>query len=182
MSDRRYFVMDEEKSKAFWARYQEALKPGEKAMQEFLKEYGADNTWVSQGLGGESVVGLVFNEHPGERKGFKFERRHTEQGFVYVAFPDRRYKEGKALQKGMGTLNSTLGRAACFSGWAADELGMYCERIGDGHISVSAAGYQKGRVILAVPVPNEGREPGFPSIHPDLTEIKKSEFVAITEE
>ncbi|MFJ5538597.1 DUF5420 family protein [Vreelandella titanicae] len=182
MSERRYFVMDEDKSTAFWQRYKEALKPGEEAMKAFLEEFGADNTWVSQGLGGESVIGLVFNSEPKNCKWLRVEKKHIDTGYVYVAFPNRRYLEGKHLQKQIGLLNTAMGRAADFSSWASHELGMYAERIGDGHISVSVAGYQKGRVILAVPMPNEGREPGFPAIHADLTEIKKSEFIALTEE
>lgn len=181
MSDRRYFVMSEEKSANFWARYQEAVKPGQEAMSAFIEEYSADNVWVSQGLGGESVVGLVFNNHPGDKKGLKIKRKHTSDGYVFVATPNRRYKEGKQLQKQIGLLNSKRGRAADYSNWAINELGMQSERMTDRYLSVSAAGYVKKQVVLSVPAPNF-RDQEFPTIHPDLTEIKKSEFIALTEE
>ena len=180
MTERRYFVMSEEKSTEFLARYQEAQEPGKKATKEFLAEFGADNTWVCNGMSGEHVIGLVYNEKP-DCKWLKVEgQRHNDKA-IWVAYPNRRYLEGKHLDKQIGLLNSKRGYASDYSTWAVKELGMQSERMADRYLSISVAGYVKKRVVLSVPVPN-CREQQFPSIHPDLTEIKKSEFIALTEE
>ena len=50
-----------------------------------------------------------------------------------------------------------------------------------GFMSHAAAGYVKDQVVVSVPVPNPEQEE-FPEIHSDLIEIKKSQFVALTEE
>lgn len=180
---RRYFVMDKEKSAQFMERFDQLKKPFNDALKALVDEHGANDCWVSRSsFSGDRVIGLVYNTEPNEAKWLKVEKQRHEGKHLYVVTPNRRYKEGKHLARQLEEVNSMRGRTSNFSVWACQDLEMQCERITDRCMHHSVAGFVKGQVVVSVPVPYEGDEDKFPAVHADLVEVKKSEFIALTEE
>ena len=180
-SARRYFVMSKEKSSAFMAEFDQAQAPRKEACKSLMESYRADSLMVSRSnLSGEIVQGLVFNYEPEHRRGWKVEKVVLGGDWCWKVTPNRRFKEGKQLDRDIRSANS-VESASLFSPWAIDRLKMDAISFSSGAMHHAVAGYVKGQVIVSVPVPSTDQE-NFPEIHSDLVEIKKSQFVALTEE
>ena len=178
---RRYFVMSKEKSSAFMAEFRDAKAPRQDAYKKLMEKYQADTLMVSRSsLSGERVQALVFDEEPEPHRGWKVEKVVFDGKWSWQVTPDRRFKEGKQLDRDISATNA-VDAASLFSPWAIERLKMGTLVFSSGFMSHAAAGYVKDQVVVSVPVPNPEQEE-FPEIHSDLTEIKKSQFVALTEE
>jgi hypothetical protein len=178
---RRYFVMSKEKSSAFMAEFRDAKAPRQEAYKKLMEKYQADNLMVSRSdFSGERVQALIFKEMPEQRRGWKLEETILDGEWGWKASPNRRFKEGKQLACDISAVNN-VDAASLFSPWAIERLKMGTLVFSSGFMSHAVAGYVKDQVVVAVPVPNLEQEE-FPEIHSDLIEIKKSQFVALTEE
>jgi hypothetical protein len=146
-----------------------------------VSKYGADAAWG----GRAELSALAFNHDPsvtpGMKEGFLRPKIHTSDGQRYaVYYPDKRYKEGKSLArelKGVGSFN--------FSDCIVEKLGLTCSVFGqlDGRsvrCSTSAGCYGE-RIVVRLPSGGDSR-PQEIAMPPFLREIKRSEFVAISEE
>ena len=178
----RYFVAEGEIAESIKAEVKAEKEAHFARLSDLIKKYGADCAW-----GGSrthlSAIGYTHKEgaKPGMKEGFlrpKIERSNGEEYAVY--YPDKRYKMGKEIVKDLhsvGTFN--------FSDSVTKKLGCYCDCFGtlDGRMvrAMSAAGQYADRLVIRIPTGGDTRPRDF-EIPPGLREIKKSEFIAITEE
>ena len=178
--NRRYFKMDKDNSAELELRYDDLRKPRQDACNALAAKYGADGVLITDGsqLFPSRIMGLMFEVRPENQDGLKFEMVEVRGHTKWKASPDRRYKAGKALAADIRAAEKVAG-AETFSRWAVEETGMANEGHTDGKIHLSVAGMAKGCLVVSVPSPEGG---SFPEIDPRLTEIKKSEFIALTEE
>ena len=177
---RRYFVMSEEKSSAFMAEFEKAKAPRQEGYKKLMEAYQADSLLVSRSnFSGESVTALLFTEEPEKCGGWKVEKTVHGDEWSWSVVPDRRFKKGKQLASDIAEANS-IQAPSLFSPWAIEQLRMGSITFTSGAMHHAVAGFVGGRVVVSVPVPDPDQE--FPEIHADLVEIKKSEFIALTEE
>lgn len=178
---RRYFVMSKEKSSAFMAEFKQEKAPRQEAYKHLMEKHKADTLMVSRSeFSGERVTALAFNDEPKPRRGCKVEKIVINGEWCWQVTPNRRFKEGKELDRDIAAANN-VEAASLFSPWAIEQLKMGALVFSSGAMHHAVAGYVKDQVVVSVPVPNPEKEE-FPEIHPDLVEIKKSQFVALTEE
>lgn len=178
---RRYFMMSKEKSKAFIDDFEQGKAPRKEAYKQLMERYKSDSLMVSRSnFSGESVTALVFKDEPEQKRGWKVEKTILNDEWCWKVSPNRRFKEGKQLDRDIYEANS-VDTPSLFSPWATEILGMDVLAFSAGRMHHAVAGYVKGQVVVSVPVPNPGQGE-FPDIHPDLVEIKKSQFIAMTEE
>ncbi|EBU8701569.1 hypothetical protein DL072_26560, partial [Salmonella enterica subsp. enterica serovar Kokomlemle] len=107
---------------------------------------------------------------------------------LFEVRPDRRYSEGKQLATRLKEINEKLQALPPFSAWAVGALGCYADadyvNHGQQFTTWSAAGFfpEKKALVVRIPVGENGKQPLPGDMSPALIEIKRSEFIAITEE
>ncbi|ECI5749369.1 hypothetical protein D5P88_25895, partial [Salmonella enterica subsp. enterica] len=100
----------------------------------------------------------------------------------------RRYSEGKQLATRLEGVNEKLQELPLFSDWVVRKLGCYAEasyvKGGQQFTTWSGAGFysEKKALVVRIPVGEKGEKPLPADMSKALTEIKHSEFIAITEE
>jgi hypothetical protein len=181
---RKYYVGEEETSKQEIQAWRDAQKPYRDAMKGLKAKYGNENVWVSRSSFGETVKGLLFGERPEDKKGWKIMRIPTDDGPRHLVEPDRRYKVGKELAEDMRQVNKLAGENAAFSTWFISRNKLDFSKLSGRAMHVSAAGFLENKVIVTIPAPDSGLsgDEQYPDIPAWLHEIKKSEFIALTEE
>lgn len=122
---------------------------------------------------GNQVVGFAYDRNCDLPKGLRWDKKNGHRG---MAVPDRRLKEGKAIQK-------RLESPACpsswdFNHWILGDKAMYV--LGphpNGHSSsIGIVGFEHlgGDWVLKVPVPDKGKAPAPIDAEP----MKRSEYWA----
>ncbi len=178
----RYFVAEGEEAEAVKKEAAEEKKEFFARVNKLLEKYAADCAWGGAKSSPAAIGFLHKNgDKPEMKDGFlrpKIERSDRENYAVY--YPDRRYKVGKAILedlKAVGCFN--------FSDFVTKKLGCYCDCFGilNGQMvrAVAAAGLYGDVVVVSIPTQGDNLKKDI-TVPPSLREIKKSEFIAITEE
>lgn len=135
--------------------------------------------------GNDSIVGLVLKGHGHERRGFKSENI-TEDGQKYTILkPKGTFKEAKRFKSMSAMYLRLVGEAPSFSNYVVNKLGLtstICAPHPGGHghaMYYATAGVAKDHAVLIVP--HNDKYP-LPDEIPQFDKIKKSEFIALTEE
>ncbi len=181
----RYFVAEGDKAERVIKEGLEKVNAVRALRATFLEKHGADGTWERRH---QAPYGLVFNTEKCDgaaKPGYLKPERHSQDGTTYYAYRfDKRTTAGKALieeAKGMATFD--------FSTFAVKEFGIYrcltgrCDESRTGMaMYTSAAGIHKDKLVLSIPEGGEERQEQLRPIPPEFRELKKSEFIALTEE
>jgi len=181
----RYFVAEGDKAEHVMKEGLEKVNAVRALRAAFLKKHGADGTWEHRH---QAPYGLVFNADKCDgsaKTGYLKPERHSQDGTTYYTYRfDKRTKAGKALieeAKPMATFD--------FSTFAVKEFGVYRSLIGSCAESrtgmamyISAAGISKDKLVFSIPEGGEERQEQLRPIPPEFRELKKSEFIALTEE
>lgn len=182
---KRYFIAEGARAEGVIAYSNDRLQADQEKRREILAKWGATGTY---GYLRHAPYALLFDETHSERKpGFCAPDRQRNDGTVfYIHKPNKASKVGKALAEDLASL-----KPFDFSEYACQEFGVSHSVIGAHAESrsgcamySSAAGFYQKRIVFVIPFGGEtgmGR-PGDIEIPPDLREIKKSEFFALTEE
>lgn len=144
-------------------------------------KFGADAAW-----GGRSEITALAFKHeaqtkPEMKEGFLRPKIDTSDGQRYAVYaPDKRYKAGKDIAKELKDVG-----AFNFSAYLIEKLGVECRVFGqmDGRqvMVSSSAGHYGDRLVVRYPHGGDSR-PKEVVMPPFMREIKKSEFIAISEE
>lgn len=203
----KYFVTDEENTKTYLEKYDLVEKERNDLINAFIKKWECGTLLTRNGFNREIIYGLGtrikdedfcgMSKTPiPERRGIKGDITYIEcsdkkeSGWYFSYEPDRRYKEGKQLAKEIDELNEKLKSFPKFSTWIINELKAYSEAqeasreprsLGTHRIFHSRAGVAKEKLVVCMPY-NEEDEDDLPKLPDHFHEIKKSEFVALTEE
>lgn len=178
----RYFIAEGAKVESILAAGQILKTEAVERNSTCIQKYGADCTW---GGAHESPRAVGFahngNDKPVMREGFlkpKVER--CGDGKYAVYYPDKRYKSGKAIKQDL----DAVGRYH-FGDYITGKLGVDISVFGisNGRMvrATTWAGLYGETLVLRIPTGGDTRPRDF-VVPPTLREIKKSEFIAITEE
>ncbi|WFP48541.1 DUF5420 family protein [Methylomonas sp. EFPC3] len=171
MPEIKYFIAEGEKADRVANQGLEFANQKRKDRQEYLTEMGADAFYERER---SAPTGLAFAGADGsEKKGFKkpFQVEHESHKY-WVYQPNRQTTIGKQISarlKKLATFN--------FSNYAVTEFSVNVHKFDAGRLYFSVAGFYKSTLVFKIPF---GDDPV--TIPPDFREIKKSEFIALTEE
>lgn len=179
-ADRRYFVAEGPEAEAIKQKVLDTLTEQRRQHNELAEKYGADQ--VLRWNDGR-VAGFAFKAGPGdivERDGLKFDRRESNGDSEWLLYsPNKRSKLGKQIAADMAAIKGYSGSDEIVQHYGAYRISFVRHQGPTGQaMAISVAGIIKGTVVLSVPV-NE-QEPFDPPA--GLREIKKSEYIALTEE
>lgn len=180
----RYFVGNGEKAVALAKEAVDRMQRHQKACQDLRKAYGATHA-VQQynGIAGIAVE-VAEQTRPNHIEGFKFKDRHVSEKpgtELHGYAPDKRTATGRKFAAEAGA----IGRFDA-SGWLIAQLGAARYVVGYSSGSkTGAAMYQSSAGtlngdVLVLKVPVDPEDPFEPPTF--LREVKKSEWIAITEE
>lgn len=181
----RYFVAEGDKAERVIKEGLEKVNAVRALRAAFLDKHGADGTWE---LRHQAPYGLVFDAAKCDgaaKPGYLKPERHVQDGTTYYAYRfDKRTNAGKALieeSKGLATFD--------FSAFAVAEFGINRSLIGYCAESrtrmamyFSRSGIHKEKLLFTIPEGGEERQEQQPPIPAEFRELKKSEFIALTEE
>ncbi|HJW25153.1 MAG TPA: DUF5420 family protein [Rhodocyclaceae bacterium] len=181
----RYFVAEGEKAERVIEEGLKKVNAVRKVRADFMNKHGASGTWEYRH---GNPYGLCFDSDKCDgatKPGFLKPEKHTQEGVTYYAYKfDKRTNIGKELIKeaaGLATFD--------FSTFAVCEYGIYRSLIGAHKNSrtgmamyQSAAGISKGKLVFSIPEGGEERKEDLPPIPSEFRELKKSEFIALTQE
>ncbi|EBU8193932.1 hypothetical protein DLM41_03070 [Salmonella enterica subsp. enterica serovar Sandiego] len=188
---RRYFKLNEADSVKYHKEYQEKIgKPRKKAIRDFLSACNAASFVSYQHFGVEHISALLMRENVdcGRNKRTRSDSFDDDGQVLFEVRPDRRYSEGKQLAARLKEINEQLQELSLFSDWAVRKLGCYAEAFyvnrGQYLTTWSGAGFypEKKALVVRIPVGEKGEKALPADMSKALTEIKHSEFIAITEE
>lgn len=181
----RYFVAEGEKAERVIKEGLEKRKAISAQRSVFVEKYGADGT---SEYSYQAPHGLAFNANKcdgADKPGFLKPVRKTQDGVAYYEYRfDKRTKVGKAL------IEESAGLAFFdFSMFAVREFDVRRVLIGSSSRSrtgsamyQSVAGICKGKLVFKIPEGGEERNEQQHPIPAEFRELKKSEFIALTEE
>ncbi|EBT2120001.1 DUF5420 family protein [Salmonella enterica] len=187
----RYFKLNEVDSVKYYKEYQEKIgKPRKKAVRDFLSACNAVGYLSHQHFGTEHISALLVRGGVdyGRNKRVSSKEFDGDGQVLFEVRPDRRYSEGKQLATRLKEVNEKLRDLSTFSDWAVRLLGCYAEaagvRNGQHYFTWSGAGFypEKKALVVRIPVGENGEKPLPGDMSKALIEIKRSEFIAITEE
>lgn len=137
------------------------------------------NSWYGDET---SILGIICDaNNPAlkqieNKKGYKVKQVKDK----YLIRPDRRYKEGKELDKKINAIQIILKDYPDFSRYALKQLGLYRMAAEANVLHFSVCGVVDNTFIARIPVKDrDDFGDAFPEIPDYLTEIKESEFLAI---
>lgn len=169
----RYFVGNEEITKQLLDTHEEAHKQIMSRYHELFDYLGDTEGFLSRG--GRAISPILKNSI--DIKGIECVKINDG----YSLLLNKRYKTGKDLFSKMKEFNKFIDKRIDFSDMATSHLKI-SSMVVDGYAAYrTSAGFSKEKLFVMIPIDETGREP-FPTIPDSLTEIKKSEFIALTEE
>ena len=183
---KKYFVVDEVLSKTILSDWRETRSGVESSKAQVLKKFGA----VGLLMRGERATALLYSDPLGDddKRGFKEGRNRFDGEEYYIYEPDLRFKKGKTLKEYLADYNAEVKKAPGFSDYVVRRFSVHADVIGGDSASPSGmsfyrsvAGYYKEKIVLVIPF---GGHEDFklPDLPAELSEIKKSEYVALVEE
>lgn len=177
---RRYFVADDADAEQLKEMILSKINAQRGQHRALAAKYEADEV-VKYDDG--RVVGLAFKSadgEPAQRDGLTFRSSQPDDGFTWHTYkPNRRTKIGKQLQADMSAIKAYSGSDTIVRHYGAYRHAVVPHAGSTGMaMAVSVGGIVKGKVVLSVPVSEN--EPFDPPT--SLREIKKSEWIALTEE
>ncbi|WP_079907646.1 DUF5420 family protein [Salmonella enterica] len=187
----RYFKLNEADSVKYHKEYQEQIgKPRKKAIRDFLDACNAVGYYSHQSFGVEQISALLVRGDVdcGRNKRVSGKEFDDDGQALFEVRPDRRYSEGKRLAARLKEVNEKLRDLSTFSDWVVRLLGCYAEANGvrrrQHYFTWSGAGFypEKKALVVRIPVGENGEKPLPVDMSKALIEIKRSEFIAITEE
>ncbi|EDC2516094.1 hypothetical protein GAB94_20530 [Salmonella enterica] len=187
----RYFKLNEADSFKYHKEHLEKIgKPRKKTIRDFLSACNAVGYLSHQHFGTEHISALLVRGGVdyGRNKRVSSKEFDDDGQALFEVRPDRRYKEGKQLAARLKEVNEKLRDLSTFSDWAVRLLGCYAEaggvRNGQHYFTWSGAGFypEKKALVVRIPVGENGEKPLPGDMSKALIEIKRSEFIAITEE
>ncbi|EAA6774742.1 hypothetical protein CTX76_000201 [Salmonella enterica subsp. houtenae] len=187
----RYFKLNEADSVKYHKEYLEKIgNPRKKAIRDFLSACNAVGYLSHQHFGTEHISALLVRGGVdcGRNKRISSKKFDDDGQALFEVRPDRRYSEGKQLATRLKEINEKLQALPSFSAWAVGALGCYADAFyvnhGQQFTTWSAAGFfpEKKALVVRIPVGESGKQPLPGDMSPALIEIKRSEFIAITEE
>lgn len=151
-----------------------------KQMKDLMAKYGADCLWGGR-RSAPGGIGFLWTEKTPPPMKENFLKPHIERSGdnrYAVYYPDQRYKGGKTIKKDLASVGGFN-----FSDYVVKCLGVDRSVFGilDGRqvMASSTAGLYGETLIIQIPVGGDHGEFECPEF---LRKIKKSEFIAITEE
>lgn len=188
---RRYFKLNEADSVKYHKEYQDKIgKTRREAIRDFLSACNAVGYLSHKHFGTEYINALLVRGGMdcGRNKRVSSKEFDDDGQALFEVRPDRRYSEGKQLAARLEEINKKLQALPTFGGWAVKTLGCYADASYVNHgqhlVTWSVAGFfpEKKALVVSIPVGENGKEPLPADMSPALIEIKRSEFIAITEE
>ena len=178
-----YFKSSEEKGSELLGEWNATQEENIAFRKKITEKWGSDGICAD----GQSMLGLF--KHGGGHKDIKGLKR-TEKGRCpedYTLYePDRRCKAGKELQSDIMEYGRIYRKAPKFSSFILKKFNFYRMVRGEHRPSTtglalyfSVAGYVKGVCVIKLPCDKGKSVPDAPE---GFEQIKKSEFIALTEE
>ncbi|MFK5882926.1 MAG: DUF5420 family protein [Candidatus Izemoplasma sp.] len=188
-----FYKLNKKDSKGLWDGFQVLKKEPEenfaKLHKKFLKDYQAESLIENKWSLGSSATGYIPTDQENIPKWAKT-RDYWDEGSQTektIIDPNRTFKEGKKLDARLKELTEAINKIPDFQLEISSKLGlkgeMFMVSSGDSKggkmvREVVRIGYMKGQMIMEVPDVHLKHY----EINSDLIKIKKSEFIAITEE
>lgn len=184
----RYFLGNAAIAKTLMTQWEATQIKAQQLIKALIEEFAADGLYRE----GAKIVGLSYNSAPNELKvapeGLAASSFFDDERHVTVHKPKRQFKTGKALQVKLDAINDEMQQNPSFSKFVIKALALNHEVMGASKahpgrtmITRSSAGVAKEQLVVLVPDGGES-ETTFPTIPSTLKEIKRSEFIALTEE
>lgn len=183
----RYFVAEGERAEELRLRAVEEATKFNAHMQSIRDEFGAYGLWGREGC---APYALIYKGDGAKKQKYGFlppeKNWDGEKNLVWIHKPDRRFKAGKEAAKKLASVKNFR-----FSDYICKELkveNMVPGRHDGGRtgwaLYNSVAGMYNNRIVVKIPFGNNltGGGRSDPEIPECLREIKKSEFIAMTEE
>lgn len=176
---RRYFKAVGPEAEALVVELESARAKNSEAELGLARRFGAESVAAISRSG--KIIGLGFAEPDAAREGFKRVEttdRKTGGSLVYFV-PDRRFRVGKDAARAMEEFEPFTIRGFLLDFFKAHRLVL-----ANNHFCESTAGYARDltTILVAVPVSDGDEAPDRFDPPPMLVEIKKSEFITLTEE
>ncbi|HAI2233147.1 Uncharacterised protein [Escherichia coli] len=187
----RYFKMNEHDSRHYHREWLDSVcRERQKLIDDFLSNQNARGYSYSWYCGDFFVKSILVHEDVdvGRNKRVLSDKFDEDGRTLFSVTPDRRFREGKKLNKALNILNEKLKQLPAFSTWMVNKLDCYFEVFGISNgrtvMACSSAGFygDKGAVVVRIPVGESDNAFSPEKLHPSLMAIKHSEFIAITEE
>lgn len=174
---RRYFVADDAEAVQLIEDIKRLNNEHRERLIAFLKQYNTEH--CIQRRGQPTAILVVMDEardRPEPPEGFKYTGKHYHDNRVFAEFtPVGNTKVGRAIKKQMEAVGGFSANDIILKHYAAETM-VYA-----GNSMWCATGWphlQKNVIVVQVPEDDEQ----LYTPHPSFREIKKSEYVAITEE
>lgn len=182
-----YKVYDKEFAQGLVSEWRLKREKVDAVEEEIKKEYGADGIFCS----GDRIIAFGFKLKspsaaiPGKR-GFTSTRFREKSETFAVYRPNLRFKEGKEFDKKARHRNQLAEEIPQFSEFIVKKFGLPRFIVGRHEGSKtgtalfhSVAGVAKGILVVVIPFSADNPLPDVPQ---EFERIKKSEYVALTEE
>lgn len=171
---RRYFICDGDAVEEPLTLFQIDLENHRARSSKLLADLGGHYLMERRGL----PIGILLPEDSETPLGFKLEDRHAHNGATYKEFrPVRNTKLGRDIVAKMEAVGE-MDASKWFFGYFRMPVNMI---IHGGYSYSGSAGcdFEKRRIYLQIPVTQNHEDY---EVHASLREIKKSQFIAYTEE
>lgn len=181
---RQYYKLDLDQSKKLNEQFKIDTKgPIEdraNLIKQFYKEFNANQMVMKQGHLGETwVIGYEVDKDHEVPKWAKREFFYADSKKRYYLIPKRNFKHGKKFNEWLGKINEI--RIPSFNNYVVEKaIGQQPFIIWGMARHYAVAGYQKDVITLSVPTTEEN--PVTLVGEYEFVQIKKSEYVAITED
>lgn len=180
---KRYFIADNERAQQIAKDGLALVNEASRNRSAYLAEVGVDGLWERRHQAPFGIV--VYQEEGAQRPGYLKPEQQTEDGKrFWIHRPDKRTTIGKAALKALAKLSTfDFSDYACKAfGVSYSVIGWHRESRSGMAMYSSAAGFMKGVMVFCIPFGDDGNHHSPPVIPEDLREIKKSEYIALTEE
>lgn len=184
----RYFTADREFTKELVNEWNVTQVAVNELKSRLLEKYKAQG-FLMQGNHAKAICIAINADEPlKEMTGMSVGKDRDGDTYYAVYSPNKRFKEGKELASDLVEFSTMLRNSPAFSDFVVKKLNCHRLLAGDHTGSRSGvalygstAGVSKGQLALAIPS-MESEDESFQHLPATLREIKKSDFVALTEE
>lgn len=178
-----YYSVDTTITEGLFKQYSETVHKKRQEAHNELCSYYPTMCPCAVSLKGTSVVGIIGTELV-DINGLKYELSTVNNKTTYTYTPNRRYKEGKLLASRLQTITEVFRENPDFSTWFLHKFRLEHSVIYSYHgiIRHAVAGISKGQIVFKIPVEFEEANNVPPDVPENFKQIKKSEFIALTEE
>lgn len=180
----KYFAGKNDKIEQLLSDYRAADEATGAKIKSVIEQLGANHLY---GRNGGIPYGILMTAKEGETRAPEKEhyRSHKDQPYIYsgevrqwVYLPMKNTKKGKEID----AILDTVGSVATFSDFVIKQLNINAMEVVGFKAIRTSAGMVNDHLVIAIPIGDREENNRVPNAEWDLTEVTKSQFIAITEE